>query len=282
MNCRTPAVRLIWGRRRELPRVTAVVPPAARTRAAGGSRVPKLAITLSEGDGVRYLHFGTEWVQGAMRIARPYALELEYQQQMMAVGLLQPQPRHIVQLGLGAGSLAKFCWRYCAPAQVTAVELAPAVVEACRSWFRLPPDDERLRVEIADAREFVADRRQHAADGLQADWLQVDLYDSAARGPVYDDVPFYRACRRALAAHGGASFNLFGRRFGPSAEAIATAFDGQWLALPATVAGNRVVLAWSDPHAVRSLAQVKASAAELAQRWRLPVTNWLDALRWPI
>ena len=61
-------------------------------------------ITLSEAAGVRYLHFGTEWVQGAMRIAQPYRLELEYQQQMMVPLLLLPRPRRILQLGLGAAA----------------------------------------------------------------------------------------------------------------------------------------------------------------------------------
>ena len=41
-------------------------------------------IDISEENGVRYLHFGSEWVQGAMRIRRPYALELAYTREMMA------------------------------------------------------------------------------------------------------------------------------------------------------------------------------------------------------
>ena len=69
-------------------------------------------MTLSEEDGVRYLHFGTEWIQGGMRIARPWQLELEYQRQMMALALFVPRPARILQLGLGAAALTKFCYRY--------------------------------------------------------------------------------------------------------------------------------------------------------------------------
>src|SRR5919205_118435 len=75
-------------------------------------RKPKFEpVTLSEQDGVRYLHFGTEWVQGAMRIRKPDWIELEYAQQMMVWMLFNDQPRHIVQLGLGTGALTKFCYR---------------------------------------------------------------------------------------------------------------------------------------------------------------------------
>ncbi len=228
-------------------------------------------ITLSEADGVRYLHFGTEWIQGAMRLARPYALELEYQQLMMAVGLCLPQPQRIVLLGLGAAALAKFCWRSCAPAHVVAVELAPGVVEVARQWFSLPPDDERLCVMIDDAREFIT----RAAAQSSADWLLVDLYDSQARGPVYDDVDFYAACCAVLREPGVAAFNLFGRRFAPSYAAIKQAFCGRAITLPATPEGNRIVLGYRGENFDQLPAAMSLHAPALQARWRLPVQQWI-------
>ena len=239
------------------------------------SQAPGPRITLSESDGVRYLHFGTEWVQGAMRMARPFALELEYQQQMMAAGLLLPEPRRVVLLGLGAGALAKFCWRSCDTAQITVVELSPSVVDVARRWFRLPPDDERLAVVVEDARAFVEQPAQR--DG--ADWLLVDLYDSAARGPVYDDAAFYAACRTCLRPPGVAAFNLFGRRFGPSFEAITAAFGTHVVVLPRTAAGNRIVLAYRGDTFDAACAAMASNAAALQSRWRLPMRAWLDGLR---
>ena len=64
--------------------------------------------TISEADGVRYLHLGTPWVQGAMRIRKSLALELEYIQRMMVWMLMRPSAEltrgHAVQLGLGAAA----------------------------------------------------------------------------------------------------------------------------------------------------------------------------------
>ena len=186
---------------------------------------------------MRYLHFGTEWIQGGMRVSRPYALELAYQQEMMAPGLFLPEPRRIVQLGLGAAALTKFCYRNVPSADVLVVELSQEVIDAARGWFLLPDDDARLTVVHDDAKDFIAHPKQRG----RADWLQVDLYDKHARGPVYDDVEFYRICRAALSRPGVACFNLFGRRFDPSFERICAAFDDRALALPEVDEGNRIV-----------------------------------------
>jgi spermidine synthase len=237
-------------------------------------RVPRRGVTLSEEDGVRYLHFGTEWIQGGMRIARPYALELEYQRSMMSLGLFLDEPRRIVQLGLGAGALTKFCYRHVAGASIVAVELSTEVIDAARRWFLLPDDDSRLEVVQDDAREFIA-RPAHRG---YADWLQVDLYDAAARGPVYDDVDFYRLARRALATPGVACFNLFGRRFEPSFERICTAFDDRAIVLPEVDAGNRIVIGFAGPPIKVAVATLTARARALEARWRLPARQWLDGI----
>ncbi|MEP6609586.1 MAG: spermidine synthase [Burkholderiaceae bacterium] len=232
-------------------------------------------VTLSEEHGVRYLHFGTEWIQGGMRVARPFALELHYQRQMMAVGLFLPEPQRIVQLGLGAAALTKFCWRYVVSAQIVAVELSAAVINAARGWFCLPPDDERLTVVNQDALEFIS----HPRGRKRADWMQVDLYDAQARGPVYDDAAFYRLCRRALRSPGVASFNLFGARFDPSLAAIASAFDDRVLIMPEADAGNRIVLAFVGPPLDVPFGALERRARELEARWKLKASEWVDGLR---
>jgi spermidine synthase len=247
---------------------------AARETARGQS-----GVTLSESDGVRYLHFGTEWVQGAMSLSHPYRLELEYQQQMMAPLLFVPRPEHVLQLGLGAAALTKFCYRHLRGSRITVVDIDPEVIQVARLWFSLPPDDERLRVVRADAGAFVGKVR------AQADWLQVDLYDAAARGPVFDDVPFYRACRAALRGGGVAAFNLFGRSLQPSVEALSEAFGRRWLRLPRSAAGNTVVLAFAGPAGepdaplVWAVDELLSRARRFEARFGLPALDWLQGLR---
>jgi len=113
-------------------------------------------VNFSEHGDSRYLHLGTPWIQGAMNIKEPFELELEYVQRMMA-GLLflksaSVAGRHAMQLGLGAASLTKFCYKKL-KWTCTAIELNPGVLHACRGWFKLPEDGPRMRVIIAELRK---------------------------------------------------------------------------------------------------------------------------------
>ena len=244
-------------------------------RPAPAQRALSPQVTLSEEDGVRYLHFGSVWVQGAMRIRQPDRLVLEYQQQMMAALLFLPQPQRILQLGLGAAALTKFCYRNLPQADIAVVEISDAVVAAARQYFRLPPDDERMTVLIEDARSAVAHpRRRHSVD-----WLQVDLYDRAARGPVCDDEDFYRACRRVLRAPGVAVFNLFGRGLEASFTRIAAAFADRAVVLPEADAGNRIVLVFVGPPLQLQWSALYAQAQQVEQAFGLPARKWVSGLR---
>src|SRR6185436_1620162 len=113
----------------------------------------KPSIAVSESRGVRTLHVGGEAIQSSMRLEDPYALALDYTRCMMGFLLFHPEPREALMIGLGGGSLAKFFHRNFKKTAVRVVELDERVVVAARTHFALPPDDARLRVEIADGAE---------------------------------------------------------------------------------------------------------------------------------
>jgi spermidine synthase len=192
--------------------------------------------TISEHDGVRFLHLDTPWVQGAMLIREPRVIVLEYVQRMMAWMLWRPSAEvaagHAVQLGLGAASITRFCHSVLRMPRVTAVELNPAVIAACRHGFNLPANGARLSVVEADAGVWVAG----AAHRGTAQVLNIDLYDHEAAAPVLDSDGFYAQCRDVLTPGGVMSVNLFGRAssFAASAARIAAAFgrDQVWSLTP--------------------------------------------------
>ena len=240
-------------------------------------RIVYAPTTFSEHDGVRYLHFGTDWIQGAMRLRSPDMLELEYAQQMMAWTLFLDAPAAIAQLGLGAAALTKFCYRHFPSARIVAVELNPAVIVAAHTMFKLPPDDARLAVHEADAMAFVADDAQRGA----FDALQVDLYDASARGPVLESLTFYEACRACLTSPGVMTVNLFGDHasFGRNMKTLAAAFEGRVVALPEVHAGNRVAIAFNGPPLAVAWADLYERAAVVEARTRLTAATWVHGLR---
>lgn len=239
-------------------------------------------VNLSEHSGIRYLHFGTPWVQGSMEIARPYDIELEYAQRMMG-WLLFVNPLtydhlkslHSMHFGLGAGTLTKFCYKKL-QMKTTVIELNPKVIAACRLWFKLPGDSERLSVILGDAGEVAG----HAHWEDQIDALHVDLYDEHAAAPVIEDVDFYSGCRSMLTMQGVMVVNLFGKsvKFEQSYKKIETAFgEDSVCAFKPTREGNTVVLALkSGPIPAREVLRARASLVEAL--WQLPAQKWMKVL----
>lgn len=237
-------------------------------------------VSFSEDGEVRHLHLDSPWIQGSMRIKSPFDIELEYVQRMMA-WLLFREPDMVaglksMQLGLGAGALSKFCFKKL-KMHTTAVEINPLVLQACRLWFKLPPDCERLQVVLADAgREIQHDKHLGTVDALQ-----VDLYDHEAAAPVLDSAAFYSDCRRVLTDEGVMTVNLFGRdaSFERSIGHMVAAFGEQavWAFTP-TREGNTVVLAQRQPS--RPERPVWARRAEaIAASSGLPASKWLRLLK---
>lgn len=221
-----------------------------------------MTIEISEAAGVRSLHFGSDWVQGAMRVARPFALELEYTREMMAALLLRPHgdwPRRALLIGLGAGSLAKFLWRYRPQAKLFVVEINPAVIPAARQYFKLPDDPARLRIEIGDGAQYMV------RSGPAFDLILVDGFDADARPGQLDTPAFYLNCKARLSDEGILSTNLLSRRkdYRVSLERIDAAFDGRALSFPSCGSGNAVAFAATGEAVKMTAAELKTAALAL-------------------
>jgi len=244
------------------------------------------SIQIDEDAGVRYLQFGAHWIQGAMRINRPWALELEYSRDMMFALLLRGGgwPRSILQIGLGAGSIAKFLFRHRPKARIEVVEIDPEVIMTAWQYFKLPEESRRFRIEIGDGYRYVADCRK------RYDLILLDGFDAKAEAGRMDSTAFYRYCRARLAPNGILVANLIGKRRRPfeSIERIRKVFDGRVLALPPNEANTiaiaplgsvvRVDLDGLQPRAQRlkaetgldlmpTLTRLRQTRAALQARW---------------
>ncbi len=222
------------------------------------------SIDISEQSGVRYLHFGSTWVQGAMRIARPWNLELEYTREMMASLLLRDEnrwPRKVLLIGLGAASLTKFLYKFRPLAHLTIVEIEPSVVHAARQFFKLPEDDKRINMVIADGVDYVFQTDK------KFDLILVDGFNEHAHPGGLNTLPFYQACRTRLSEQGIMAVNLIGLSRGVMGgfAYINQAFEDRALMFPSCESGNTIAFAAEgDPISI-SFDDLKENAEKLKQ-----------------
>lgn len=192
--------------------------------------------------GRRTLEFAPGDIQSEMLLARPGALVLAYLRAMMAFVLFVPSPRRIVMVGLGGGSLAKFCHRHFPDAHITVIELRADVI-ALRDAFHVPPESARFTVVQADAADWLA------AHPGAADVLLVDGFDARGLPSRLADTPFYADCRRALQPGGVLVANVFtyDPRYRDVMDALETVFAGHTCWFDKVAGNNRIVYALDAP-----------------------------------
>jgi len=224
----------------------------------------RTSVEVSEARGVRSLHLGGAAVQSAIRLASPDRLELAYTRAMMAFLLFRPEPREILMIGLGGGSIARFVHERLPCTRMTVLEINPEVVAAARAHFGLP-DDRRLRVLVADGGESVP--RLRAA----CDVLLLDAFDDLRSVPALATRAFYEGCREALRPHGLLVVNFIANepRFGVYLARIEQVFDGRVLCLPSEDRINMIVLAFRDQPAPIAVAALERVARALKRRFDL-------------
>jgi spermidine synthase len=142
--------------------------------------------------------------QSEMRIDDPYALVNEYTRKMMGFLAFQPRPKHILIIGLGGGSLVKYCHRYLPTTRITAIEIDPVVL-ALRPQFLVPPDDHRLTVIQADGADHVA---RMAERGERINAILVDAYDHTGIAGAVVERSFIENAKQILGANGVFVMNL--------------------------------------------------------------------------
>lgn len=192
-----------------------------------------------DSDGMRTLHFEALTIQSQMRLDEPDALAIDYTRSMMGFLLFNPEPRDIVMIGLGGGSIAKYCRRTLPETRFTSVEISPEVI-ALREDFGIPPDDERFRVVCGDGADYVRDRL-HAPDVLL-----IDGFDHTGQPAKLCSAGFYDDCHSMLADGGVMAVNLWSgdRRYGLYASRIRESFDDRVVAVRAEEDSNRIVFAY--------------------------------------
>lgn len=223
----------------------------------GGSPRPYL---LDNGV-MRALHFSPEFVQSVMLIGDPYALTVGYTRKMMAFLLFRSIPKHIVLVGLGGGSLTKFCHREFPHSRITTVEIDQEIIE-CGHFFHIPGQSERMRIIHADAADYFATTND------RVDVVLLDGCDARGVAPAFCNLLFYQNLRARLRPGGMLVMNLVGSHDSIVAHQLfmASAFDDQVIVQDVSGAGNRVAFAFKDSLRPPDWSAIERRAERLQKR----------------
>lgn len=219
----------------------------------------------------RALYFSFSFVQSAMRLSQPNSLELAYTRKMMSFVLFEPQPKSILMLGLGGGSLAKFCHHHFPDTQITVVEINPDVV-AFRDEFKIPPDSDRFRVVLSDAALYVA------SCAASFDVIVTDAFDKDGFASTVCNREFYFNLRRLLAADGLLVANLAGRREERKVhlEMLGDFFNERTLAVPVGRDDNHIAIAFNNRDFSPCWQSIRRRAKALSRTFDLDLEKFAE------
>lgn len=177
-------------------------------------------------------------IQSRMDLAQPDALALEYTRLMMAWPMLRPRASMLGMIGLGGGSIAKFCHRHLPHTRMVVVEIDPRVI-ALRGAFCVPADDARLRIVEGDGGRFIADTE------TRFDVLLVDAFDAEGMPAALGTQRFYDDCLDVLTPDGLFVANLHtgDLQHAMHLERIAISFGRRMLRIDDRDGSNSVVFA---------------------------------------
>lgn len=232
-------------------------------------------IAISEQNGVRSLHLGGDMIQSAMKIDAPNELALLYTQCMMGFLLFHPVPVHVLMIGLGGGSLAKFVYHRMLETKITVVEINQQVISTAFSYFSLPTEDERFRIILADGAQYIVDHP------LSTDVLMIDGYNGGCQMATLCSQELYNQAYQALCRDGMMVINLLSRdkNLNIYLQRIKNSFQERIITMLSEPRGNLIVFAFKQSAGKPAWNILKTRAKKLEETYGLPFPDFVSKLK---
>ena len=149
---------------------------------------------------------GDYFLQSRVDIGRQKQLALIYSNMMMASLLFCPNPRRLLMVGLGGGSVTNFLTKWFPDLKIDVVEIDEKVIEISKKYFFLK-ESNRYRIFQEDGRVFIKNRKGQE----QYDWIVLDAFKSGSIPYHLKTHEFYKEIRSVLKPNGVVGSNLYGK-----------------------------------------------------------------------
>ena len=200
-----------------------------------------MQVEVSEQDGVISMHIGSITIQSSMRLDNPYHLELDYTQAMSMATLFLENPKEILCIGLGGGTMPKFFYRLFAKTKLTILELNPKVIQIAKHFFKLPIS-KRFNILQGDGIQYIKDVDK------KYDLLISDAFEDYGLPDEFCTISYFESCRNVLSEKGVFMINLFGSdpKTPLYRDRINLVYDQQVLYVESSKPGNVIVFAFNE------------------------------------
>jgi spermidine synthase len=157
--------------------------------------------------------------QSVVKPGDPDHLELAYAKVALAGLALCEEPRRILVVGLGGGSLPMFLRKHYPAAAIDVAEIDPDVVDVAKKFFGFV-EDERMRAHVGDGRQFIENARQ-----ADYDIIFLDAFGARDVPKQLTTQEFLRATRRALKPSGVVVSNVWRPASNPLYDSMARTYQ---------------------------------------------------------
>lgn len=144
---------------------------------------------------------GWDYTESVTNLRDPDDLPLRYAQVMTTAVLYPAEPKKVLMIGLGGGSISTYLGRFMPETAIDTIEIDRRVIEAAKKYFGLRAGD-RMRYLDGDGRVFL-NRSKDAYD-----LILVDAYHGGYVPFHLLTKEFYTLVKARLAPGGAAAFNV--------------------------------------------------------------------------
>ncbi len=229
---------------------------------------PYNTIVVTEDEhGLRTLQFEKNGArQSVVQVGEPDHLELPYVRASLLGLVLVEEPRRMLVVGVGGGTIPSFLHRHYPRATVDAVDIDPDVVAVARQFFGFQ-EDANLHAYVEDGRRFIEQHTNHY------DLIVLDAYGSDSIPYHLATREFLQAVRRALTPRGLAVGNVWSRPSNRLYDSMVRTYQDvldQLYILDAAATGNKIFFAIPRPERIRRNDLMRrASAVSQAKQFPL-------------
>ena len=241
---------------------TALLTPQVNAEVIHSERSLYRNILVEENGDLRCLKFDEKTrmsSQSCLYKSKPQQLVFNYTKLTFASLLMIDDPKNVLIIGLGGGTLSNVIHELYPEATIENVEIDPAVIKVARDYFAFVEND-KVTSKVQDGRIFI---KRAAIKKQQYDWVILDAFNGDYIPEHLLTKEFFEEIKSVLSPNGIVAANTFSSsKLYQHESATYHAVFGDFINVSTTKNSNRIILAGYKQHPTEQ--QIASKIARLS------------------